>query len=276
MPDNENIRDHRDYEEPPRPQPRSRSTGSGSSDAGKVAGISILVIALVGGGLLLALICGGILIGLLIPAVQKVRGAAERAKASNNLKQISIGLINCADSNQGKLPLAAIKTKDGKPGLSWRVAILPYLNENPLFKQFKLDEPWDSPNNIGLLDAMPNYYSHPGAPGGNLTHYRVFVGNGALFDFDKQLRYPASITDGTANTILVVEAADSVPWTKPDELTFQPNGALPALGLPGHDYIMVAMADGSVRSVSKKASANSWKAAITCAGNDTPGPDFGP
>jgi hypothetical protein len=87
-------------------------------------------------------------VGLLLPAVQKVREAAERSKSSSNLKQIILALHNYNDAYGGKLPAHAIYSKDGKtPLLSWRVAILPYIEQDNLYRQFHLDEPWDSEHN---------------------------------------------------------------------------------------------------------------------------------
>src|SRR5205814_7143349 len=139
-------------------------------------------------------------------------------------------LINLADTSRGVWPQPAIYGKDGKPLLSWRVAILPYIEQDQLYKQFKLDEPWDSDHNKKLLDKMPKTFEIPEAkakPGH--TFYQVFTGPETVFPLDatKKLRFPASFTDGTSNTLAIVEAANPVPWTKPEDipLTEQLNAA---------------------------------------------------
>ena len=65
------------------------------------------------------------------------------------------------DSTHGSLPPHAIYGKDGKPLLSWRVLILPYIEEQALYEQFHLDEPWDSPHNEPLLRQIPRCYRSP-------------------------------------------------------------------------------------------------------------------
>src|SRR5262249_28595600 len=147
----------------------------------------------------------------------------------------------------------AIYSKEGKPLLSWRVAILPYIEQEPLYKEFHLDEPWDSDHNKKLLAKMPKVYMRPGAaPGETKTHYRVFHGPGAAFEGKESAVYPGHFSDGTSQTILTVEAEEAVPWTKPDELPFDVKDEkkeLPRLGLPGNELIMVGLADGSVRAM---------------------------
>ena len=159
-----------------------------------------------------------ILISLLLPAVQHVRHAAARTKCANNLHQIGLALHNYHDVN-GHLPAAAVYDKDGKPLLSWRVLLLPYLEQDALYRQFHLDEPWDSAHNKKLLAQMPKVYAPVAgeAKGTDKTHYRVFTGKGTVFEGDKGIRL-TDIPDGTSNTILVVEAGDAVPWTKPADL----------------------------------------------------------
>ena len=117
-----------------------------------------------------------ILIGLLLPAVQKVREAAARTQSLNNLHQIGIALHAYHDTSRG-LPTAAIYSQDGRPLLSWRVSILPFVKQNDLYQKFKLDEPWDGPNNRKLLEMMPEIYVVPGAeaPPGH-TYYQAMVG----------------------------------------------------------------------------------------------------
>ena len=94
--------------------------------------------------------------------INSVRGAVYRTQTMNNMKQISLGLVQY-ESAKGRFPTAAIMTPDGKPGLSWRVAILPMLEENGLYRQFKLDEPWDSDHNKALIARMPSIYQSPGS-----------------------------------------------------------------------------------------------------------------
>src|SRR4249919_3311122 len=101
-----------------------------------------------------------VLIALLLPAVQAAREAARRAQCVNNLKQIGLAMHNYHDVKNG-LPPSAIVDKQGKPLLSWRVAILPYIEQQPLYDKFKLDEPWDSPNNKDLIQYMPSIYMCP-------------------------------------------------------------------------------------------------------------------
>lgn len=133
----------------------------------------------------------------------------------------------------GSLPPAAITDKDGQPLLSWRVLLLPYLDEQRLFDQFDLTEPWDGPHNRELLDKLPRVYWWPGArhkKDRNTTLYRVFVGPGTVFEGRELTLKAISDADGTSYTILVVEAAEPVPWTKPEELIYDADKPLPPLG----------------------------------------------
>jgi hypothetical protein len=182
--------------------------------------------------------------------LRKPGAARGRAQSVNNLKQIAIAMHNYLDAYK-RFPAAAIYDKSGKPLLSWRVLILPFLGQNALYKQFHLDEPWDSPHNKKLLDKIPPVYQTPGEekPTGR-THYQGFHGKGAFFEGKKGIGI-AEITDGTSNTILVVEAAESVPWTKPQDLPFDPDKPLPKLGGLFEGGFNAAMCDGSVRFVSQ-------------------------
>jgi hypothetical protein len=205
-----------------------------------------------------------ILLGLLLPAVMKVREAAGRAKSQNNLKQIALAHHNYASTYQDRLPATVIGPNQ-EPLLSWRVNILPYVEEDRLYRQFKRDQAWDSAQNLPLLDPRPKPYWNPDlAPNSNTTAYRTFVGPGTLFP-DPGYQTPYLITtipDGTSNTILAVEAADAVPWSKPEELTVTPGRLVDKLGRPGNNYFIVGMADGSVRGISKTVSDQTLRNAI--------------
>jgi len=191
-------------------------------------------------------------IALAVPQIEKARASAERYKATNNLRQIVLSMHNY-ESAHNKLPSNKLD-KNGKPLLSWRVAILPYVEQQALHDQFKLDEPWDSPANKKLLEKMPDVFKSAGskAPVGKTTYLGV-KGKGTIFGADKPLGF-ADLTDGTSNTILVVDAADdrAVEWTKPDDLAFDPEK--PLAGLVGHlpDRFLAAFADGSVRFLPAK------------------------
>src|SRR5262249_20825478 len=128
----------------------------------------------------------------------------------------------------GRFPPAAIRSKDGQPLLSWRVLILPYMEQDHIYRSFKLDEPWDSPHNSQLLRHMPPWYRLEGPEPAPLTRYQALVGPGAAFDAGGP-KGPAlaDFTDGPAKTILIGTAAVAVPWTKPDELEYSPAGPLP-------------------------------------------------
>jgi hypothetical protein len=178
-------------------------------------------------------------------AARAVKEEGERRLSLINLQRLAIGMHNYHDA-RGCFPPAAITDKAGKPLLSWRVAILPYIGEDDLFKQFKLDEAWDGPNNRKLLARMPAVYAPPLQPAGwepNTTYYQVFTGEQTLFEPGKPMGI-ANVTDGTSNTLLIVEAFEPVPWTKPDDLSYSPKGKLPALGGIFHDGFQAVMADG--------------------------------
>jgi RNA polymerase sigma factor (sigma-70 family) len=202
------------------------------------------------------------LVGMLLPAVQKVRVAAKRTQSANNLKQIALAMHNYHDT-YGRFPPQAISTKDGKPLLSWRVAILPFIEQDNLYKQFKLDEPWDSEHNKKLIDKMPQIYAPVSATTKNPfeTFYQAFAGKGTVFEPGEKITF-ASIPDGTSNTLMIVEAGDSVPWTKPEDLPFDPSKPLPKLGAEFPDVFLAALCDGSVREISKNIDPNLLKLLI--------------
>jgi prepilin-type processing-associated H-X9-DG protein len=203
--------------------------------------------------------------------VRSAYDTARRARCVNNLKMIGLACHNYISAND-TFPLPAITDKDGKPLLSWRVAILPYIEQQPLYNKFKLDEPWDSPHNKALLKEMPSTYLCPTRvkPEPSTTTYRLLVGPGALFE-KAQGTGIANITDGTSNTILVVEAQEAVPWTKPDaELNFD-RAAAPSLygaGSPHPEGFNALFADGSVRFLKLSINLIVFKALITRAGGE--------
>jgi hypothetical protein len=207
-------------------------------------------------------------------AVKRAQTAAASAQSTNNLKQIGLAMHNYHDAN-GNMPPAAVCDKKGKPQLSWRVLILPYIEEEALYKKFKLDEPWDSENNKKLLDQMPKVYAIPGQKAGaNETHYRVFAGNGAAFEWVKGVRL-IDYFDGTSNTIMVATAATAVPWTKPDELDFDPDAdPTKLIGLVVNGRWQFVMGDGSVRSLNKIPPKDVMKALVTRAGGEVINFDF--
>ncbi|MCI0380819.1 MAG: DUF1559 domain-containing protein [Gemmataceae bacterium] len=194
--------------------------------------------------------------GLVAEVVAILRETAGRAQSVLNLKQIALAMHSHYDVFKGLPPhaLRTVKGKDGGPLLSWRVAILPFIEEDALYRQFDLDLPWDHPHNKKLIEKMPKIYAAPGiatkAPG--LTHYQVFVGPGTVFE-DRSLGNPrlgirlADIRDGTSNTLLVVEGAEPVIWTKPDDLPYDPKRPLPKIGGLYGDGFNAAFADGAVR-----------------------------
>jgi len=124
-----------------------------------------------------------------------------------------------------------------------------------LYKQFHLDEPWDSEHNLKLAKTRVKVYELPyleEKPGE--THYRVFVGNGAGFDMIQGFKF-SQFTDGTSNTMLVFEGSEATPWTKPDEIEFDPKKPmLKHLRFENNSVCSIAMADGSVRAVPSKLS----------------------
>jgi WD40 repeat protein/tRNA A-37 threonylcarbamoyl transferase component Bud32 len=201
-----------------------------------------------------------------------VRAAASRSRVVPQMQTIVVATVNFADSNGGALP-TAITGKDGRPLLSWRVALLPYVGQDPLYKEFHLDEPWDSPHNIKLLDRMPPVYSVEPDGKGTTTPFQVLVGPDTPFPPDRPLTYPAGFHDGTSNTILVAEAAEPVPWTKPADLPYDTNKPLPRLGAAAAGFY-VGMADGHVRFVRRSVSEKTLRAAVTPAGKDELGPDW--
>jgi hypothetical protein len=193
-----------------------------------------------------------------------------RASSSNNLKMIALAMHNFASGQPTpSLPPAAILSKDGKPLLSWRVALLAHGDQKALYEKFHLDERWDSPHNKALLDQIPEVYTpviKKDEPKGS-TYYQVFFGPGAVFDGDVGTEFTA-VRDGTSNTLMVAEAAKPVPWTKPEDLPFDNNKPLPKLGGQFKEGFHVAFMDGSVLFLDKKIDDQLLRALITRNGGE--------
>jgi RNA polymerase sigma factor (sigma-70 family) len=173
---------------------------------------------------------------------ERVANAAQRARSQNNLKQILIALHAYHDSFD-QFP-QNIADKNGKPLLSWRVAILPFIEQENLYREFKLDEPWDSEHNKKLLAKMPDVYRVGFEPKGEAkTYYQGFAGPGTLFEPGKKVKI-GNILDGTSNTLAVAEAGPPVEWTRPADIPYAPKNAVKLEG-PFSNVLIAAAADGS-------------------------------
>ncbi len=224
----------------------------------------------------MTLATAGVLTALLLPAVQAAREAARRNQSMNNFKQIGLALHNYYD-NERSFPAQAIFDASGKPLLSWRVAILPYIEEQALYDKFHLDEPWDSTHNLPLLSEMPTIYLDPSSPGlvvtDGKTHYLAVKGEGTAFTGKPKGTKFADITDGTARTVIMVQVndANAVEWTKPADYDVAAHAAAPVAGIgslhPG--IFLTAFGDGHVTATPLTITPEAFAAGVSIAGGET-------
>jgi hypothetical protein len=224
---------------------------------------------------------------LLGSGVQVVRYASTRVELQMKLTQLALAMHMYHDAHK-HFPPAAICHPDGTPLLSWRVLLLPYLEEGELYREFKLDEPWNSPHNLRLQEKMPriyelpNGYLFPAEP--HVTFFQVFMGPGAAFEKCKGMNLKDDFPDGSSNTLLIATATEAVPWTKPADLDYTPGQPLPALGVRVRfgtpqwytetSWAGLAFADGHADCFdAERLSPKTLRAWITRNGGDSPEPN---
>jgi hypothetical protein len=209
----------------------------------------------------------------LAPALKKVQAASRRTEGANNLKQMALAMHNYHATYKG-FPAHASYDKQGQPLLSWRVHILPFVEQQALYQQFHLDEPWDSAHNKKLIAHMPAIYRSPTSKAGSgRTIYLVPVGKDTIFPPGPKGVQIREITDGASNTILIVESDDdhAVVWTRPQDLRVNAKEPLGGLAGKAVGHFLAAFADGSVRTISRTIDADTLWALFTKAGNEAIG-----
>ncbi|HEX4072783.1 MAG TPA: DUF1559 domain-containing protein [Planctomycetaceae bacterium] len=234
-------------------------------------------------------------------SVNTPEGFEEKRDSIRNLKRLGIALHAWADAHQvtpGKtdnladpksalnspflrFPPAVVYGKDGKGKYphSWRVELLPYLKAKNVYDEYHFDEPWDSPANKNVMAKMPEVFRNPADDSVNYnSSYFVLVGrlvdenvNGpglqTLFSCKVGVAL-RQITDMTANTLAMVEAKRDIPWTKPEDIPYEPAGKLPQLGGFFQEGFCVNFADGHSQFVYKPIKDSDLKALISPAAGD--------
>jgi prepilin-type processing-associated H-X9-DG protein len=196
----------------------------------------------------------GLAIVPLAMAVGHAVRESRREQCGLQLKRIGAAFHEYHNAHE-HFPAPWLASRDGRPLLSWRVALLPHLGYRSLYERFHLDEPWDSPHNRALLGEMPPEFAcqQSSGRGTGQTGYLVVVGPITEFGSVNTPFEPTrgaeirEFTDGTSNTVLVFETDTLVPWTKPDDLRWERDGPLPRLASPHADGANVLFADGTTR-----------------------------
>jgi len=192
----------------------------------------------------------------------KFTEADAKKEATSQLKNLVLAFYDYVNDHK-TFPPAALVNKKGQALLSWRVLLLPYLGEEKLFREFKLTEAWDSPHNRMLINKMPAIFAPPWGEnreaGG--TPWQVFTGPGTIFDGPKGCSI-TEITDGTSNTILIVEARSLVQWSKPEDLPYDAKKKIPQMGFMFPRIFLFATADGLVAKGRRDFNENEMRHAI--------------
>lgn len=215
-------------------------------------------------------IIGGLLFALLLPATRSARPAARRTACMNNLKQIALALHNYHDTYDA-LPPAYTVDADGKPLHSWRTLILPFLDQMPLYDKIDLSKPWNDPANAEAYATPVPTYTCPSAEfAQGFTNYLAVTGANGCFRRTEPRMF-SEITDGTSNTLMVVETGpeQAVHWMEPRDADEQ---MVLHIGqrkeLPHSSGGNFLFADGAVRFVSSETSHAELRTLISIAGND--------
>jgi Protein of unknown function (DUF1559) len=199
-------------------------------------------------------------------------------QSTSNLKAIGGALLK-SQSQFSAFP-SGFFGPDGKTlGLSWRVAILPNLGQDALYKEFKLEEAWDSEHNKALIPKMPAVFAAPETESrAGQTYYCTFsgpdafrrpaVGSGKAGALAFGRRYIFDITDGGSNTIMLAEAAQPVTWTKPEDIPFDKEKPVPEMGGVFRKVTNVVLADGSLNYIKRDTPPHIVKAFITPTGGE--------
>lgn len=200
----------------------SLSPGKGGPSAKRKRSVAwiaaaVVVLMLVGATIIAVARIGG-------STAAKLRQGRTRIASIKNLETIAIAL-NAYAADHGSYPAPAITSKSGKPLLSWRVTLLPYLGEEELYDRFDLNASWDSAQNQTITyQDMPAVYRHPTMQGWTTeTAYHLVTGTGTLFPPSGPLG-PKQVIDGSTKTILVVEASGSSSWTEPVDVDLAASG----------------------------------------------------
>ncbi len=240
-----------------------------------------------------------IALSLVLPAVQAGRETARRSQSKNNLKQMGLSLHNHHDATNsfpaGTYPNAKLKPEER---LSWMVAMLPYLDESPRFKQVNLEKGWkDKANEMALKPSLP-FFLNPSQPivapvdGYAITHYVGMAGIGkdaptlpitdnrvGMFGYDRKVKI-SDVTDGLSNTVMVTDASkDFGPWAQGGSVTIRSLTTKPyingpdGIGSPHVGGFQVLFGDGSVRFVSKEINPTTLEGMVTIHGGEDLG-DF--
>ena len=145
--------------------------------------------------------------------------ATRRCQCRNNLQLIGLALHNYHE-RYGSFPPAYVADETGRPIHSWRVLLLPFLEQQGLYDCYRFDEPWDGPHNIQLVEEMPAVFQCPSnqTEERTCTNYLAVIGPETAWPGDTPVCF-SDIVDGTSNTWLVVEVADSgIAWSEPRDL----------------------------------------------------------
>lgn len=216
---------------------------------------------------------------ILLPMCQKISDEDwARTQSASNLHLLYLAMETYHDV-YGRLPPPVILGKNGEPLLSWRIAILPFVEGDESYRQFHLHEPWDSPHNRALIEKMPRVYSDMLGLQPGITHYQIVVGPGT--PFEKEGLTWNDIANGRSNTILIVDALNGVPWTKPDDVHYDPTRPIGAIGsfhqksiyfsscrIGSRQVFNAVFADGSVHSFRKDKDPETIRGFITGNGGE--------
>jgi hypothetical protein len=201
-----------------------------------------------------------------------VEQAVARSHSRNLLKQVLLAFHNHHDQHMS-FPAAFNVDPNGRPLLSWRVHLLPLVNEKSLYDRFHLNEPWDSEHNKTLIPLIPKAYcgfNEPDLVKEGRTRILVPIGPGMAFEGKDPLHF-RDFLDGTSNTLMAVtvEPSAAVIWTKPDDLVVDPKMPLKNLSGPQADSFTAAFADGSAREFKVTIAADVLNALFTRKGGES-------
>jgi len=255
--------------------PTRRSSGS---NTGVIVGV------LVGVGVLLCLCCGVAYWAVDSGSLEEMaaQNPNYRSQCSNNLKAIGLGMHNYHDAYK-EFPAAVLTDEDDRPMRSWRVAILPFIEQAALHDRYDYNEPWDGPHNQELADVVLEAYRCPSEmdPDSTDTSYLMIAGEGSIGGLPNEGVRIAKVTDGTSNTVMVVEVTNSgIHWMEPRDLDMgqmsmqinDPSGS--AIRSRHGEGAHVLLADGSVRFLGNEADPETVRALCTRAGGEAVSGNF--